>query len=93
MSEKILPRKVYYRVGAALFVLLALTVSIAFLDLGPFNVVVALAIAVTKAVLVVLFFMHVRYASHITWAVVVAGFFWLMIMLVLTMSDFLTRSS
>jgi cytochrome c oxidase subunit 4 len=59
---------------------------------GGLNVIAALAIATFKAVLVVLYFMHVRYSTRLTWAVVVAGVFWLGILLVLTFSDYLTRS-
>ena len=65
---------------------------LAFLDLGPFNTVAALVIAVFKATLVVLFFMHVKYSTRLTWAVVVGSVFWLGILLVLTMSDYLTRA-
>ena len=68
-----------------------LTVQAAFIDLGAFNTVVALAIACTKAVLVVLYFMHVRYSTRLTWAVVVASVFWLGILLALTFGDYLTR--
>ena len=66
--------------------------QIAFVDLGPLNTVAALAIAVFKATLVVLFFMHVKYSTRLTWAVVVGSVFWLGILLVLTMSDYLTRA-
>ena len=68
-----------------------LTVQAAFIDLGALNTVVALAIACTKAVLVVLYFMHVRYSTRLTWAVVVASVFWLGILLALTFGDYLTR--
>ena len=68
-----------------------LTVQVAFVDLGPLNTVVALAIAVFKATLVVLFFMHVKYSTRLTWAVVVGSVFWLGILLALTFSDYLTR--
>jgi cytochrome c oxidase subunit 4 len=66
-------------------------VQIAFLDLGAMNTVAALAIATFKAVLVILFFMHVKYSTRLTWAVVLGGIFWLGILLTLTMSDYLTR--
>ena len=69
-----------------------LTVQMAFLDLGPLNTIVALAIAVFKATLVVLFFMHVKYSTRLTWAVVAGSVFWLGILLVLTLSDYLTRA-
>jgi len=64
---------------------------VAKLDLGLLNVVVALTIAVIKATLVVLYFMHVRWSSRLTWVFVCAGFFWLAIMVALTLSDYLTR--
>lgn len=92
MSGHIVSLRVYYRVGAALFILFLLTVSAAYLDLGPFNVVVALTIAVIKATLVVLYFMHVRYSTRLTWVFVSAGFFWLLILFILTMSDYVTRT-
>lgn len=60
-------------------------------DMGPFNPVVALAIACTKATLVILFFMHVRYSSTLTKITVVAGFFWLLILITLSLSDYITR--
>ena len=73
----------------------ALTVLAAFTDLDPIfpgaNTVVALTIAVIKATLVVLYFMHVRYSTRLIWVIVVAGFFWLGIMFVFTLSDYLSR--
>ena len=83
---------VYFRVTGALFFLLALTVGLSFVDMGPFNVVVALAIAAVKAVLVVLFFMHVKSADGVTRAAACAGLLWLFVMIALTLSDFLTRT-
>jgi cytochrome c oxidase subunit 4 len=77
---------------AALMVGTALTVAAAFADLGSLNAVVALAIAVTKASLVVLFFMHVKYGSRITWTVIIGSLFWLGIMMAMTMNDYLMRS-
>src|ERR1051326_1557565 len=79
-------------------ILLALVVGtcatwgIAFIDLGIFNPVVALTIAVIKAVLVILFFMHVFYSSKLTKISVAAGFFWLLIMITMSLSDYLTRT-
>src|SRR5215467_13637936 len=67
------------------------TWGIAFVDLGIWNPVVALTIAVTKAVLVILFFMHVFYSSKLTMLTVAAGFFWLLIMITLSLTDYLTR--
>jgi len=92
MAEHILPQKIYYAVFAALMVLLAVTIAVAFVHLGRLNVIAVLTIAVMKAVLIILYFMHVRYGSHLTWIFVGAGFFWLGILLALTMSDFLTRA-
>jgi len=92
MTGHILPRKTYYAVGFALLVLFLLTVMIAYIDLGPFNLVVALTIAIAKATLVVLYFMHVRFSSRVVWVFATAGLFWLVILLTLTMGDFLTRT-
>lgn len=97
MSEHIVSKKVYFTIFGALIVGTVLTVVAAFADLdGVFhgaNTVVALTIAVIKATLVVLYFMHVRYSTRLTWVIVVAGFFWLAILFALTMSDYLTRPS
>lgn len=92
MSDYIVPKRVYYLIFVALMVGTAITVAVAFLDLGPFNAVVALTIAVAKATLVVLYFMHVRYGTRLTWAVVAGSVFWLGILLALTFSDYLTRT-
>lgn len=91
MAHDIVPRRVYYKIFAALLALTLLTVGAAFLDLGRLNTVIALTIAVGKATLVLLFFMHVRYSSHVIWVAVGAGAFWVGMLLVLTMSDYLTR--
>jgi cytochrome c oxidase subunit 4 len=91
MTEHILPKRTYYAIFAALMVCTYLTWQVALFDLGPLNTVVALVIAAFKAVLVVLFFMHVRYSTRLTWVVVLSGVFWLAILLGLTMSDYLTR--
>jgi cytochrome c oxidase subunit 4 len=89
-SHLVSPRT-YVTIFLALMVLTAVTVGAAFLDLGPFNTFVAVVIACTKMMLVVLYFMHVRYSSRLTWAVVGAGFFWLGLLLLLTLSDYVTR--
>jgi cytochrome c oxidase subunit 4 len=91
MSKHIVPTRVYYTIFAILMVCTLLTVLIASVDLGALNTVAALTIAVFKAALVVLYFMHVKYSTRLTWAVVVGGVFWLGILLVLTMSDYMTR--
>ena len=85
--------KSYIGFFVALLVLTALTTAVAFVDLGGnLNVVVALAIAGGKAILVALYFMHLRHSSRLSWIFAGAGFFWLFIMIVLTMSDALTRN-
>ena len=92
MSEHVTPKKTYYIIFAALLVLTYVTVGVSKIDLGPLNTIVAMAIAVTKALLVVLFFMHVRYSTRLTKLVVAGGFVWLGIMFLLTMADFATRA-
>lgn len=91
MNSHIVPRKIYVIVWIALMLLLLLTWGIAQFSLGPFNIVAALTIAVTKMLLVILFFMHVRYSPRRTWVFVAAGFVWLLIMIDLTLGDYLTR--
>jgi cytochrome c oxidase subunit IV len=83
----------YLLIGITLLVLTVTTAAVAFVNLGPFNPVIALLIATIKATLVVLFFMHVKGASEkLTGAVVVSGFFFLAILLTLSLADYLTRS-
>ena len=83
--------RTYLLTGAILLALLGLTVGAAYIDLGPFNTIFAMSIGLAKAVLILLFFMHVRYSPPMLWLFVGAGFFWLGIMLVLAMSDYMTR--
>lgn len=91
-SEHIDSVKTYALVLLALLGLTVLTTLVAFVDLGNFSVVVALLIAVTKMLLVALFFMHVRYSTRLTRLVILGGLMWLAILLLLTLSDFFTRS-
>ena len=91
MSVHVVPLRTYLAIFAALLGGTALTVLIAFQDLGPMNTVVALTIAGIKALLVVLWFMHVKYSSRLTWLFAAAGFLWLVLMIGLTMADFETR--
>jgi len=91
MSEHIVPRRTYYIIFGLLMLCTYITVQVAFFDLGPLNTVVALGIAIFKATLVILFFMHVKYSTRLTWAVIVGSIFWLGILLVLTFGDYLTR--
>ena len=90
-SDHIVPLKVYFAIFAALMVLTASTVWAAFVDLGALNTFVALGIAIIKATLVILFFMHVKYSSKLTWLVVASGFVFLAILLAFTMSDIVSR--
>ncbi|MGH9494032.1 MAG: cytochrome C oxidase subunit IV family protein [Candidatus Sulfotelmatobacter sp.] len=89
--EHVVPISTYVGVFLALIALTALTTGVAYIDLGQWNTVAALLIAVVKMLLVVLFFMHVKYAAGLTRIAILAGFFWLAIMITLTLSDELTR--
>lgn len=83
--------RTYFINAAALLGLLALTISAAYLSLGPFNSIVAMLISLAKAGLIALFFMHLRYSKPLIWIFAGAGVFWLGIMLVLALGDYLTR--
>jgi cytochrome c oxidase subunit 4 len=85
------PKSTYYAIFGALMVLTGITVAVAFVHLGRANFPVAIAIAITKATLVVLFFMHVKYSSRLTKMVVGMAFFFLGILLLLTLTDYLSR--
>jgi cytochrome c oxidase subunit 4 len=91
MSGHISPKSTYYTIFAALMVLTGITVGVAFIHLGSLNFPVALAIAITKATLVILFFMHVKYSSKLTKMIVGMAFFFLAVMFALTMTDYLSR--
>ena len=97
MSEHIVQRKVYFVIFGLLMFFTILTYYAAQVNLDNVfrgaNTVVALTIAVIKATLVVLYFMHVRYSTRLTWVIVVAAIFWLGIMFVYTLSDYATRPS
>ncbi len=91
MSEHIVSKNIYFTIFGALMVLTALTVFVAFVDLGAMNLPVAIAIAVVKATLVFLYFMHVKYGSRLVKIGIVAALFTLMIMFSIILSDYLTR--
>lgn len=91
MSEQIVPVRTYVIVFVALLALAALTTAAAGVDLGIFNTVVALAIAATKMTLVALFFMHVWYKRGLTRIIILASFFWLALLMTLTLVDVFTR--
>ena len=85
--------KLYYSIFAALLVLLAITVAIAEVDLGPLNFPLAAGIATIKALLIILYFMHVRYSKPLIWLMAGASVAWLAILFSLTLSDYWTRES
>jgi cytochrome c oxidase subunit 4 len=91
MSEHIVSRQIYFGVFGALMLGTALTVLAATQNFGWANDLIAMTIAVGKALLVLLFFMHVRYSSRLIWVIVASMFFWLSIMLVLTLTDYSSR--
>jgi cytochrome c oxidase subunit IV len=91
MSEHVVPVKIYFGTFAVLMIMLAATVGVAYINLGELNVVAAMTIAVAKATLIILYFMHVRYSTRLIWIFVGAGFLWLGILFALSFSDYLTR--
>lgn len=93
MSEHIDSVKTYALVFAALIFATIATTAVAFVDLGPFSVVVALAIAVCKMLLVALFFMHVRHSTKLTRLVLLGALMWLGILILMTLTDFSTRGA
>ena len=91
MEKETTSWKTYFFVYLALMVLLGSTLGASYLPLGPFHPAVSLGIAITKALLVILFFMHVRVSAHLTSVYAIAGFVWLAILISLTLADYLTR--
>jgi cytochrome c oxidase subunit IV len=91
MSGHVAPLKLYFGVFGILMLGTALTVLVAFYDLGALNNVVMLTVAIVKATFVVLYFMHVRWGTRLTWVIAASGFFWLLIMFTFTMADYLSR--
>ncbi len=92
MSEHIVPVRVYVSIFLALMLGTVITVLAAFQDFpGALNVIVAMTIAVLKATLVVLYFMHVRYSARLIWVIVASALFWMAILFALTFSDYWTR--
>jgi cytochrome c oxidase subunit 4 len=91
MAHHVIPVKVYLGVFVALMVLMAATVGAAFFDLGIFNNVIALAIAMAKTSLIMLYFMHLRYSSRLTQVFALVGFLFLVILVAGTLHDYFTR--
>lgn len=90
-SHTMPPVQSYYVVYGALLALLVLTVVVAQFHLGAIGVVLAMLIALIKAALVLLYFMHLRYSSRLTWLFAGAGFAWLLILILIMMTDYLSR--
>jgi cytochrome c oxidase subunit IV len=90
-TSHVLPKSVYYQVYTALMVFLLLTVGAAYIDLGAFNFFVSLTIAVVKAVMIALIFMHVRYSERLVWVFAGASFLWLAILIGFSLNDYFTR--
>ncbi len=88
----VVPTRVYLTVFAALMILLVITVIVAFQPLGIFNLPVAMGIAVVKGIIIVMYFMEVKYGSKLLWVFVSSSFLFLVIFLVLTMNDYATRT-
>lgn len=91
-AHTIVSPKVYAMVFGALLIFTFLTVYASGVELGVFNAVVALTIAVIKAVLVILFFMHIRYSSKLVKLTICSGFFTLIVLLSLTLTDYISRA-
>ena len=90
-TAHVVPISVYVGVFFVLLIGTALTTAVAYVDLGRWNTVVALLIAVVKMLFVVLFFMHVKYNPGLTRIIIIGAFFWLGIMICFSMADELTR--
>jgi cytochrome c oxidase subunit IV len=84
--------RMLFAIWIALLALLFLTLGLARCDLGRWNIIAAMTIAVAKMLLIILVFMHVHYSTRLTWVFVAAGFFWLFLMVTLTLGDYLTRA-
>lgn len=91
MSQHVIPQKVYYLIFVTLILLTLVTVDVAFYNFGFLNIYIAMGIATVKALIVAVYFMHLRYNPRLTWLFAGAGILWLLIMFVLTMADYMTR--
>jgi cytochrome c oxidase subunit 4 len=93
MSEQshVVPVRVYVTIFFSLMILTGLTIVASFYNFGEWNTIIAVTIAIVKATLVVLYFMHLRYSDNVVRLSVVAGVFWLALLLSLTLSDYFSR--
>lgn len=92
MTEPLVSPQTYVKTFASLLALTALTTFLAYFDLGGFNVVIEIGIAVIKAALIVAFFMHALHEFKLVWVVIAVGVSWFLILLLLTLSDYSTRA-
>lgn len=91
MSQHVVPLRTYWIIFGALMGLMVLTVLASYLDLGLFEIPLALTIATVKAVLIMMYFMHLKYSNKLTWLFAGASTLWLAILIAFTMSDFVGR--
>ena len=91
MSAHVVPKKLYFVIFGSLLAMTALTTGMAYVDMGKWNTVVALAIACCKATLVILFFMHWRWSTRLVRVVILSALLWLIILIGLTSTDFISR--
>ena len=91
MSAHVIPKTTYFMIFGALLALTALTTGVAYVNLGPWNTVVALVIACCKATLVLLFFMHLRWSTQLNRVVLLSALLWLVILIGITSIDFFSR--
>jgi cytochrome c oxidase subunit 4 len=92
MSEAIVPTRIYVRAWVSLVVLLGITIAASYIHMGWLNGAVAIVIAFMKALIIVLYFMHVRYSPRLIWVFAGAGILWLGIMFSLSMADYHSRA-
>jgi cytochrome c oxidase subunit IV len=92
MEHPVVPVKTYILVYLALLLLLVLTLAVAYIEMAGINTILAVAIASIKALLVILYFMHVRYSTMLTRVFILSGFIWLVILVGLILTDYLTRA-
>ena len=92
MTDANTEKALIFRVAVALMGLLALTIGVTFINLGPFNYGVALTIAVAKALLVALYFMELRHSSRLLWLMAGAAVIWVLILIAGTLADVVTRA-
>jgi cytochrome c oxidase subunit 4 len=91
-TQPIVPFRTYALIFLALLVLVAITTGVAFVNLGPLNIVVALGIAFAKMMLVLLFFMHLLHSTRLMRVTVIAAFFWLLLLMTFVFTDYGSRS-